>query len=119
MNRNSSVKATADVTVYHIGNRFRVAVFEDKRIYSPAASDKDTEAQLVAEALAVVQANMERDHDEAAKSKRSRSQGDASSSFSPSSIPFDDSGRIFMIRVFGSAFSFYSCNFQSEVHRSR
>ena len=116
MNRNSSVKATADVTVYHIGNRFRVAVFEDKRIYSPAASDKDTEAQLVAEALAAVQANMERDHDEAAKSKRSRSQGDASSSsFSPSSIPFDDSGRIFMIRVLGSAFSFYSCNFKSEV----
>jgi len=115
----SRVSAIADVTVYHISHRFRLAVFEDKKYRSLPIEIDNAEAQLVAEAIAAVQANMQQANKEADKSKRSKSEADAASvsasslSVLPSSC-LDDSGRIFLVRVVGSSFTFYSTRLTSS-----
>ena len=73
--------------------------------------DEDTEAELVAEAIAAVQANMDRDRLDK-QPKRSASVGALPSSC-VSHVA--QSNQIFMIRVMNSTFSFYKVNFASRV----
>jgi hypothetical protein len=111
---STSVYATADVTVYHIANRFRLAVFEDKRLRGANPESADVEAQLVAEAIAAVQANIRRAEEEARKSKRAKSESEESKSTPSGSSLTDDCGRIYLIRVLGSSFYFYSAQLAPE-----
>ena len=70
---NNSESAITDVTIYHFTDGLRVAVFEDKRDADPQLDLESIEAQLVAAAIASVQANMQREY---FKPKRTKS-GDA------------------------------------------
>jgi hypothetical protein len=119
-----NVKATADITIFDIVSRCRLALFEDKREKLEECDVGDNyEPQLIAEAIAAVQGNAKVERMERAKSKRSSSEADAASSSSSSSpswssfdrLPADHPLPLFLIRIVGSTFSFYSVQFKAKV----
>jgi len=108
----STCEATADVTVYDVSHKFRLAVVEDKKdpVKASAGDLADNEAQLVAEAIAAAQANLNLRHLEAVKRPRSQSEG---GTVGPASPPPEQSP-MFMLRVVGDSFSFYSTQLSSQ-----
>jgi hypothetical protein len=96
-------EATADFTVLDVLSFYRMAIIEDKRFQDPVLN---SEPQLVAESIALHQAN----NGMSKKRRRSYAGSSSTAAACPSSYPIEGSdadGNIFGVRVNGLEFYFY------------
>lgn len=106
--------ATADHTIVDVGSFFRMAVFEDKSALKGQEGRINSEPQVIAEAIAAHQANMQLKSKQATR-KKQRQANNASAAAASSCAPAPVPDPLLAVRVSGTSFFFYSVRVTSHL----